>query len=110
MSIRVKIKKGDNVLVLSGRDRHKSGTVLKVIPSNNRLVVEKINMVKKHLKPTKSSPKGGLVETEMPLVISNVMIICPHCAKPTRIGRVLAGDKKYVRICRKCKQMLDIKK
>lgn len=110
MSISMKIKKGDNVLILSGRDRHKSGNVLKVIPISHRLVVEKINMVKKHLKPTKASPKGGLVETEMPLSISNVMIICPHCLKPARVGHVLAGDKKYVRICRKCKQMLDTKK
>ncbi len=109
MSTRMKIKKGDTVSILAGRDKGKSGAVIAVMPSAHKVVVAKLNMVKKHQKPSQSLPHGGIHDKEMPLPVSRVMLMCPHCGKATRVGRTLAGDGKYVRICRKCKQVIDSK-
>jgi large subunit ribosomal protein L24 len=102
------IRKNDNVLVIAGKDRGKRGRVLKVVPAKNRLVVEGVNMIKRHTKPNPGhNIKGGIVEREASLHASNVQLVCPECGKPTRIGRKILGDGRKVRICRKCEGVVD---
>ena len=102
------VRKNDNVLVTTGKDRGKRGRVLKVLPANNRVVVEGVNMIKRHTKPNPQRQiKGGLVEREAPLHASNVQIVCPECGKATRVGRKVLGDGRKVRICRKCEGVVD---
>ena len=102
------LRKNDNVVVISGRDRGKRGRVLKVLPAKNRVVVEGVNLIKRHTKPNPQRQiKGGLVEREAPLHASNVQVVCPECGKATRIGRRVLGDGRKVRICRKCEGVVD---
>jgi large subunit ribosomal protein L24 len=101
------IKKNDTVLVITGREKGKRGRVLSVYPSNSRLLIERINMIKKHMKPSKKYTQGGIIEKESPLHISNVMLICPKCNKPTRIGSTLLQDGRKVRVCKKCSEVMD---
>jgi large subunit ribosomal protein L24 len=102
------IRKNDNVVVTTGKDRGKRGRVVRVVADKNRLLVEGVNIIKRH---TKANPqrnvKGGLVEREAPLHASNVQLVCPECGKPTRIGRKVLGDGRKVRICRKCEGVVD---
>lgn len=102
----VSICKDDNVLVISGKYKGKKGKVIKVIPKDGRIVVQGVNMKKKHQKPTKDLPQGGIFESESPIHKSNVMVICPKCSKPTRIGAKTLSDKK-VRACKKCGEAID---
>jgi large subunit ribosomal protein L24 len=95
-----KIVKSDNVLVLSGNDRGKTGKVLKIFPEKGRAVVEGINLIKKHSKPTQELPQGGIVEKEGSVNISNLKVICPKCNRPTRIGIRILDDKSKVRYCK----------
>lgn len=97
----MKIKKGDNVKVLSGKDRGKTGKILRMIPSTDKAVVEAVNIVKKHQKASRSGSKGQRVSVPMPINVSNLQLICPKCGKPTRIGYKLTDDKK-LRVCKKC--------
>jgi large subunit ribosomal protein L24 len=102
------VRKNDSVVVITGKDRGKRGRVLKVIPSTNRLIVEGLNMIKRHTKPNPGRQiKGGLVEREAPVHASNVQVVCPECGKATRIGRKVLGDGRKVRICRKCEGVVD---
>ena len=105
------LRKNDNVLVITGKDRGKRGRVLKVLPGTdgkNRLVVEGVNIIKRHTKPNPGRQiKGGVVEREAALHASNVQIVCPECGKPTRIGRKILGDGRKVRVCRKCEGVVD---
>jgi large subunit ribosomal protein L24 len=102
------VRRNDNVLVVTGKDRGKRGRVLKVLPEHNRLVVEGVNLIKRHTKPNPGrNIKGGVVEREAPLHASNVQIVCPECGKATRIGRRILGDGRKVRICRKCEGVVD---
>jgi large subunit ribosomal protein L24 len=102
------IRKNDNVVVITGKDRGKRGRVLKVVPDTNRLVVEGVNIIKRHTKPNPQRQiKGGLVEREAALHASNVQIVCPECGKPTRLGRKILGDGRKVRVCRKCEGVVD---
>jgi large subunit ribosomal protein L24 len=102
------IRKNDNVLVTSGKDRGKRGRVLRVLPDKNRLVVEGVNFVKRHTKPNPSqNVKGGVVEREASLHASNVQLVCPECGAPTRVGRRLLEDGRKVRFCRKCEGVVD---
>ena len=102
------IRKNDNVVVTTGKDRGKRGRVLRVVPEKNRVVVEGVNMIKRH---TKANPqrqvKGGVVEREAPVHASNVQMVCPECGKPTRLGSKLLEDGRKVRICRKCSEVVD---
>jgi large subunit ribosomal protein L24 len=102
------IRKNDNVVVTTGKDRGKRGRFVRVVPEKNRVIVEGVNIIKRH---TKANPqkqiKGGLVEREAPLHASNVQIVCPECGKPTRIGRKVLGDGRKVRVCRKCEGVVD---
>lgn len=97
----MRIKKGDNVKMLIGKDRGKSGKVLHVFPQEGRIVAEGLNKVKKHLRAKKQGQKGQIIEKERAVNISNVQLICTKCGKPTRVGHRIEGDKK-VRVCKKC--------
>ncbi len=101
MAIKYSIKRGDNVVVISGKDRDKHGKVLQVMPHEGRVVVENVGMVKKAQRPTQQNQQGGLVSIESPIPISNVMLVCPKCDKPTRVSHKQDG-KNAVRICKKC--------
>jgi large subunit ribosomal protein L24 len=102
------IRRNDNVVVITGKDRGKRGRVLKVDPAKNRLVVEGVNFIKRHTKPNPQRQiKGGVVEREASLHASNVQLVCPECSKPTRLGRKILGDGRKVRICRKCEGVVD---
>ncbi|QGG49174.1 50S ribosomal protein L24 [Heliorestis convoluta] len=104
---KVHVKKGDTVQVVTGKDAGAKGKVIEVIRDKNRVVVEKVNIVKRHTKPTKAMPQGGIMEKESPIDASNVMIYCNKCARPVRIGKKFKDDGKKVRICRKCGEVFD---
>ncbi len=104
---KLRIRKGDRVIVISGKDKGKKGKVIAAFPSKDKVTVEGVNIVKKHAKPTQKIPQGGIREIEAPLASSKVMIICPACNKPTRVGRKLLADGSKIRICKKCNESLD---
>jgi large subunit ribosomal protein L24 len=107
-SIQTPIRKNDNVLVITGKDRGKRGRVLRLAPDKNRLIVEGVNIAKRHTRPNPGqNVKGGVVEREAALHASNVQLVCPECGAATRIGRRLLGDGRKVRICRKCDGVVD---
>lgn len=101
------IKKGDTVTVITGKDSGKKGKVLKVMPAENRVVVEGLNKAKKHQKPSRSLPQGGILQIEAPLNASNLMLLCSKCNKPTRGARKILDNGQKVRICKKCGEVLD---
>jgi large subunit ribosomal protein L24 len=108
------IRKNDNVLVITGKDRGKRGRVLRVLPAEKkgvgqvRLIVEGVNLIKRHTKPNPGRQvKGGIVEREASLHASNVQLVCPECGAQTRVGHKLLGDGRKVRICRKCEGVVD---
>ena len=102
----MKIKKNDNVLVIAGKDKGKSGVVERVFPADNRAVIKGIAIAKKHVKPSKKNPQGGIIEINQKIQLSNTMIICPSCGKPTKIGTKVT-EKGKMRICKKCTQSLE---
>lgn len=95
-----RIKKGDNVIVIAGNDKGKTGKVLTVIPEKNRVIVEGVSMVSKHTKPNAKAPQGGIIKQEAPIHVSNVALVDPKSGKATRVGFKLDGDKK-VRVAKK---------
>lgn len=99
----MKIKKGDLVLIISGKDKGKTGKVTKALPKDLKVLVEGVNLKKKHARPKKQGEKGQVVQVPAPLNISNVKAICPKCGKATRVGYTVDKDIKK-RICKKCKQ------
>ncbi len=102
------VRKNDNVVVTTGKDRGKRGRVLKVLRDKNRVVVEGVNFINRHTKPNpQKNIKGGVMKREAPLHASNVQVVCPECGAPTRIGHKLLGDGRKVRICRKCQGVVD---
>ena len=101
----MKIKKNDQVKILAGKDRGKTGKVLRVLSAEDKVIVEGVNIVKKHVKPRKEGEKGQRIELPGKANISNVMLICPKCGKPTRIGYKIT-DKNKFRICKQCKAEL----
>jgi large subunit ribosomal protein L24 len=104
----VQIRKGDNVKVLTGKDAGKSGRVLSVNARKNTVVVEHVSIIKRHTRPNPSKNiKGGIVEKEAAIHISNVMVICPSCGKHTRVGHTILPDGTKMRSCRHCKTTLD---
>ena len=105
MTSAMKIRKGDLVQVLSGKDRGKEGNVTRVLPSKNRVIVDGINVAKKHQKPTRATMQGGIIDKDMPLDVSNVALICPKDGA-TRVGYKLTDGGAKARICRKCGQEL----
>ena len=106
--IRIQIRKNDQVKVIAGKDLNKTGRVLRVLHDKGRVVVEGVSFLKRHTRPNPQKQiKGGIVEREAPIHISNVMIVCGACGKATRIGHNLLADGKKVRICRSCSSSLD---
>ncbi|RJR17092.1 MAG: 50S ribosomal protein L24 [Nitrospiraceae bacterium] len=101
------LKKNDTVLIITGDEKGKKGRVLDVDPDKNRLLVERLNMIKKHMKPSKKYSQGGIIEKEAPVHMSNVMLVCPKCSKPTRIGNSVLENGKKIRSCRKCGEVVD---
>lgn len=101
------IKKGDKVMVLSGKDKGKEGVVLRALPQKERVVVEKVNMIKKAMRPTQQNPQGGISNIEAPIHVSNVMVVCPECKKPSRVNHKRNDDGKKVRVCKKCGKDID---
>ena len=104
----VVIRRNDSVVVTAGRDRGKRGRVLKVLPEKNRLIVEGVNVIKRHTRPNpQRNIKGGIVEREASVHASNVQLLCPECSKMTRVGHKILADGRKVRICRKCEGVVD---
>lgn len=101
------IKKGDTVTVITGKDAGKKGKVLRVMPADNRVVVEGINKAKKHQRPSRSLPQGGILQIESPLNASNVMLLCNKCNKPTRGASRTLDNGQKARVCKQCGEVLD---
>jgi large subunit ribosomal protein L24 len=101
------VRKGDTVIVVAGKERGKKGKVLRVIPEKGRVVVERINMIKKHQRPTQKIRQGGIIEREGAIHLSNVMLVDPGSNKPTRVGMKALSDGKKVRVARRSGEMLD---
>ena len=102
----MKLKKGDMVKVLSGKERGKKGKVLRILPDENRLVIEGLNMLKVYTRPSQQNPKGGIVSVEGKLNRSNVQLVCPRCSKPTKVSFQFLADKTKQRTCRKCHEII----
>ena len=101
------IKKEDTVLVIAGKEKGKKGRVLSVMPTKSSLIIEKINLIKRHMKPNRKYAQGGIIEREAPVHMSNVILVCPKCSKSTRIANLLMENGKKVRTCKKCKEVID---
>jgi large subunit ribosomal protein L24 len=102
-----KIKRDDRVLVITGRERGKQGQVRQVLPRENRVIVQGVNMVKRHQRPRSQTTPAGIIEKEAPLHVSNVMLLCKSCNAPTRVGIRLRADGTKIRVCKRCKADID---
>jgi len=107
----MRVRKNDQVLVLAGNYKGKKGKVLKVFPEEHRVIVEGVNYIKRHSRPTQQNPQGGIIEKEGPIHVSNVMVICPKCNTPSKMGHETVVDetrnkKNRVRVCKNCGEML----
>jgi large subunit ribosomal protein L24 len=103
----MKIKKNDTVLVITGKDRGKKGKVRQALPKTNRVIVDGINIMKRHSRTRGQARQAGIIDIEMPFSVSNVMLICNKCDKPTRVGYRVLDDGKKARICRNCHENID---
>jgi large subunit ribosomal protein L24 len=101
------IRKNDEVLIIRGDDRGKKGKVHRCLPRENRLLVEGINMRKRHMKPRANIRQAGIIELEAPIHISKVMLVCSKCHEPTRVGYQILDDRSKVRVCRECGEVID---
>jgi large subunit ribosomal protein L24 len=102
-----KIKKGDQVMVISGREKGKTGKIMNVYASKEAMTIDKVNMVKRHQKPSAKYKHGGIIEKEAPIAVSNIMLLCEKCKGPVRVGSMTLEDGKKVRCCKKCGEVLD---
>jgi len=107
MATSVHVRKGDTVAVITGRERGKRGKVLRVSPEKGRVLVEHVNMVKKHQRPTQKLRQGGIIEREGALALSNVLLVCSRCDKASRTGIKLLADGRKVRMCKRCGEAVD---
>jgi large subunit ribosomal protein L24 len=98
----MKLRKGDRVKVLTGKDRGKDGEIMRVIPDRNKVIIDGVNVAKKHQRSTRATMQGGIIDKDMPVPAANVALLCPSCG-PTRIGYRFEGDGTKVRICKKCR-------
>jgi large subunit ribosomal protein L24 len=103
----MKIRKNDTVLVIAGKDRGKKGKVRKALPKKDKVIVEGVNMIKRHSRAKGQARQAGIIELEAPLDISNVMLICSKCNKPARVGFRFLSDGRKTRICRSCDEVID---
>jgi len=102
-----RVKKNDTVMVIAGKEHGKTGKVLRVLPEDNRAVVERLNMVKRHTKPRGPQSPGGIVEKEASIHLSNLMPMCERCNAPVRVGTRVLQDGSKARFCRRCNELLD---
>ena len=107
--VKLNVKKGDTVVVLSGKDKGKQGKVITALPKKGKVIVEGVNKVKRHTKPNQKAPQGGILVKEAPMHACKVMVVCPSCNKPTRVGHKEVNGKN-VRVCKKCGEQLDATK
>jgi large subunit ribosomal protein L24 len=107
MAGKVHVKKGDLVRVLTGKDRGKRGKVLSVAPDKGRVLVDGVNILKRHTKATQKAPQGGIIERPGALAASNVMLVCPNCDEPTRVGRERDAQGRGRRVCKRCGKPID---
>jgi len=103
----MQVRKNDNVMVVTGKEKGKRGRVIAVYPSKNRILVEKLNMIKRHTKPNQQLRQGGILEKESPISAANVRLLCAKCDKPTAVSRQDQGDGARVRVCRLCGEVID---
>ena len=103
----MKIKKNDTVLVITGKDRGKKGKVRRALPKDDRVVVEGLNMIKRHSRARRAARQAGIVELEAPMHVSNVMLVCDKCKKPAKVGFKSLEDGRKVRVCRVCDEPID---
>lgn len=101
------VRRGDTVMVIGGKERGKRGKVLVVLPAKGRVIVEKVNMIKRHQRPTQRVRQGGIIEREGTLHLSNVMVVCGRCDRPARTGVQRLADGRKVRVCRRCGELID---
>ncbi len=104
---KIHVRKGDLVAVITGKNRGKRGKVVNVLPDKNRIVVEGVNVAKRHQKPSGKVMQGGIIDKEMPLDASDVMLVCPKCNEPTRLGSKVLETGQAVRVCRRCGEVID---
>ena len=103
----MEIRKNDSVMVIAGKERGKTGKVLRVLPEKNAVIIERISIVKRHTKPRGPQQSGGIVEKEAAINVSNVMMMCDKCNAPVRVGRKIMGDGDKARVCRRCGDPID---
>jgi len=103
---KVHVRKGDTALVITGKNAGKKGKVLRVIPDSSGVIVEGVNIVKRHARPTQKLPQGGITQKEAPIHSSNVMLYCSKCNSPTRVGKKILDNGEKIRICKKCGETL----
>ena len=108
MPAKIHVKKDDQVTVIAGKEKGKTGKILSVIPKKESVLVEKVNFVKRHTRPSGKTRQGGILEKEAPIHASNVMIVCTKCNSPVRVGRKILEDGKKARYCRKCGEFIDL--
>jgi large subunit ribosomal protein L24 len=101
------VKKDDMVMIIAGKEKGKSGKISRIFPEKSRLVVDGLNVVKRHTRPSRNNQEGGIVEKEAPLNASNVQLLCGACSKPTRTGIRVLEDGSKVRYCKKCNEIVD---
>ncbi len=101
-----RVRKNDTVVILAGKDKGKKGKVLRMLVKQDKAIVEGVNLIKKHMRPTRDNPKGGIVSFENPIQSSNLMLVCPRCGKNTKIGQKVLTDGTKKRICKKCQEIL----
>ena len=108
MSGKCSVKKNDQVAVITGKEKGKTGKVLRVLPKKESVLVEKVNFVKRHTRPSSSNRQGGIIEKESPIHLSKVMIVCAKCSAKVKIGSKKLEDGKKVRYCKKCGEVIDL--
>ncbi len=103
----MKIRRDDTVVIIAGKDRGKKGKVRRSLPNENRVIVEGLNMIKRHSRARRATRQAGIIELEAPICVSDVMLICNKCGKPTRVNFRFLDDGKKVRICNSCREVID---
>jgi large subunit ribosomal protein L24 len=105
--IKLHVKKNDLVKIIAGKDKGKSGKVLRVMPDKGRVLVENINLIKRHTRPSRTISEGGIIEKEAPMALSNVQLLCPGCKMPARTGFRVLEDGSKSRFCKKCNEIVN---
>ena len=106
-TVKLHVKKGDTVLILSGKDKGKKGKVIEAMPKKGKVVVEGVNKVKRHTKPSQKTPQGGILVKEAPVHSAKAVLVCPNCDKPTRIKKTALSSGKTARVCKQCGEIID---